>query len=123
MTVALPYPVVVTDDGQGLDAQGVQGNFDALASGVPVVRPQAVGNGTWEWPGGSVKSQSKTVSHNLGRVPGFVGVTPNQTQGATEVLSVETFNYTATTFETRARFVTTIPAAGASASFVWIAVG
>lgn len=134
MTFPLPYPRVIEVDERGrerLDALGVQANFDAILSDVPGDAVQGLasagrlmdtGVGTWTWPGGSVKSGATVVPHRLNGVPLVVVVFPNQTQGATEVLAAEAYSYTGSQFSSRARFFAATPAAGTTASFVWLAI-
>ncbi len=62
----LPFPYVVSNDGERLDAQGVQGNFDALARAGGLQIMAGIVSTSYT---ASNTSASATVPHGFGRPP------------------------------------------------------
>lgn len=122
----LPDPDVQTGPWDVAKA-GVQRNFDALADASGLFGGKSVevrfGTDTLTYPGGSVLTNVKTITHGLGRTP--VAVVAVGAQGSTQgIVAMTCENVGATTFDARAQDVSAIArAAGFQVSLFWFAVG
>lgn len=84
----------------------------------------ALGTATLTWPGGSNYSNNLTVTHGHGFTP-FI-VLPIQGQagpGPANEIRVHAYNFTATTFVAFAKYDPSVPGAGFTQAFVWLAIG
>lgn len=132
MTLPLPYPYVV--EGDNLDAQGVQGNFEKLSQVFPLdgsnignsiprltssttARKINFGIGAVTFTASNF-SAAATVTHGLGVVPALVLVVGI---GPAEANFVVGAGATSTSFNTTACWITGVYTG--SVSFYWLAIG
>jgi hypothetical protein len=125
--LTLPLPAITGADGR-LDPAAVQFAIDVMArqfldSGGRSLKIRT-GTTTISWPGGSVVSDTETVTHGLGSTPVAVLLTVKDNSGLVLSPVVDAFTYTSTQFSCRAITIDgTTPLNTATTTVVWLALG
>jgi hypothetical protein len=126
----LPLPAITDADGR-LDPQMAQFAIDVIARQFLDAGGQSlklrVGTATISWPGGSVTSDTETVTHGMGSTPVVVLVSVASSggmSGVTLVPTVQAFTYTSTQFSVTAYTVDAqTPLNTATTPISWLAIG
>jgi hypothetical protein len=128
--LTLPLPAITGADGR-LDPAAVQFAIDVMArqfldSGGRSLKIRT-GTTTISWPGGSVTSDTETVTHGLGSTPAVVLVSVASSggvSGITLIPTVQAFTYTSTQFSVTAYTVDAqTPLNTATTPISWLAIG
>lgn len=108
--------------------KSIQGNFDYLVSKVLGVSGTSVGirfgGGTATWPGGSTFSTALPITHGLGKTPTVTFAGDASGGGLAHIPVWAAYSPGATSFNVVAETGDlSIPGAGTTRNFYWVAIG